>query len=126
MGETITYSGIRVDLDDAEEALRSRDDVVDVVAVGVPDNYLGTALQLYVVLSEDAVPDNARRKSLLADVAERLDGVKPRALRFVTAIPHRANGTAARDIVAAVVMGDDVNPSGVDDPNAIDALRSAR
>jgi acyl-coenzyme A synthetase/AMP-(fatty) acid ligase len=126
MGETISYAGVTVDLDAAENALRARDDVADVVAVGVSDNFLGKALQLYVVLGSDATADNDRRKSLIADVADHLDGTKPRALRFVTAIPHRADGSPARDVVAAVVMGDDVDPASVTDASAIDAIRAAR
>jgi acyl-coenzyme A synthetase/AMP-(fatty) acid ligase len=126
VGDTISYAGVTVDLDAAEDALRTRDDVADVVAVGVTDSFLGKALQLYVVLGSDATPDNDRRKSLMADVAEHLDGAKPRALRFVTAIPHRADGSPARDVVAAVVMGDDVDPATVTDASAIDAIRNAR
>ena len=126
MGETISYAGVTVDLDAAENALRARDDVADVVAVGVSDNFLGKALQLYVVLGSNATADNDRRKSLIADVADHLDGTKPRALRFVTAIPHRADGSPARDVVAAVVMGDDVDPASVTDASAIDAIRAAR
>jgi acyl-coenzyme A synthetase/AMP-(fatty) acid ligase len=126
MGDTITYAGVVVDLDDAEASLRERDDVADVVAVGVSDNYVGKALQLYVVLAPDATPDNDRRKSLIADVAGRLDGNKPRALRFVTAIPRRADGSPAREVVAAVVMGDDVDATSVTDPATIEAIRAAR
>jgi acyl-coenzyme A synthetase/AMP-(fatty) acid ligase len=126
MGDTITFGGVTIDLDAAEDALRARDDVAEVVAVGVPDNFLGKALQLYVVLAGDATPDNDRRKSLIADVAAHLDGTKPRALRFVTAIPHRADGTPARDVVAAVVTGDDVDATAVTDASAVDAIRAAR
>ena len=126
MGETISCAGVTVDLDAAENALRARDDVADVVAVGVSDNFLGKALQLYVVLGSNATADNDRRKSLIADVADHLDGTKPRALRFVTAIPHRADGTPARDVVAAVVMGDDVDATAVTDASAVDAIRAAR
>ena len=122
MGETIVYSGVTIDLDVAEDALRSRDDVVDAVAVGVSDNFLGKALQVYVVLAPGVKPDNDCRKAMLADVGGRIGGVKPRALRFVTAIPHRTDGSAAHDVVAAVVMGDDVDASDIDDPASIDAI----
>jgi len=126
MGDTITYAGVVVDLDTAEESLRARADVADVVAVGVSDNFVGKALQLYVVLAADAAPNNDTRKSLIADVSDHLDGTKPRALRFVTAIPRHADGSPARDVVAAVVMGDDVDPASVTDASAVDAIRNAR
>jgi acyl-coenzyme A synthetase/AMP-(fatty) acid ligase len=126
MADTISLAGVTVDLDAAEAALRTREDVADVVAVGVSDNFLGKALQLYVVLASDATADNDRRTSLIADVAEHLDGTKPRALRFVTAIPRRVDGAPARDVVAAIVMGDDVDSASVTDASAIDAILAAR
>ena len=126
MGDTITYAGVVVDLDRAEASLRSCPDVAEVIAVGVSDNYVGKALQLYVVLAAGAVSNNDTRRSLIADVADGLEGTKPRALRFVTAIPHRADGSPARDIVAAIVMGDDVDPASVTDPSAVDAIRDDR
>jgi hypothetical protein len=44
----------------------------------------------------------------------------------VTAIPRRADGSPAREVVAAVVMGDDVDATSVTDPATIEAIRAAR
>ena len=126
MSDIINYSGVLVDLDVAEEALRQRDDVSDVVAVGVADNYLGQALNLYVVPGAGMTPSNTFRSELIGVVADRFDGLKPRNLRFVTRLPQTADGRPSREIVTAVVMGEIGDLHDFPDSEAVEAVRNAR
>jgi acyl-coenzyme A synthetase/AMP-(fatty) acid ligase len=49
--ESITFSGRTIELASAEAVVLERDDVVDAVAIGVDDAFLGQALALLVVVS---------------------------------------------------------------------------
>jgi acetyl-CoA synthetase len=119
MSDAITSSGVVVSLDDAEAALRSLPSVREAVAVGLKDNFLGHALQLYVVLADNVPPSNDLRAELLTVVTDRLGGFRPRGLRFAARLPHGPDGQPARAAIAAVACGEDADPSTVDDASAL-------
>jgi acetyl-CoA synthetase len=126
VSDTIDFAGVLVDLEVAEGALTTRADVREAVAVGVTDNYLGQALQLYVVLEEGIVPSNELRTELLTAVADRLDGLRPRQLRFADRLPHGEDGRPARAAIRGVVMDEPFDASAIDDVAALEAIRRAR
>jgi acetyl-CoA synthetase len=121
---TISSSGVLVDLDAAEAALLARAEVTSVAAVGIPDNYIGQALQLYVVLREGVAPSYDVRKTLTSVVAEAV-GLRPRSLRFATAIPLDGDGRPAREVIEAVVLGRPTDGLDFDASTSLDAIANA-
>jgi acetyl-CoA synthetase len=126
VSDTIVFGGVVVPLEAAEAALTCRDDVAQAVAFGATDNFLGQALHIYVVLEAGTAQSNDLRSELLSAVADELNGVRPRGLRFVDRIPRTTDGSPARAVISAVVNGGDIDVSSLVDPDALDAIRNAR
>jgi acetyl-CoA synthetase len=125
MSGTITFGGQAVDLAVVEAALLERPDVVEAVAVGVDDAFLGQALNVWVVTAPGVDASHRLRSELLTVVEARV-GARPRSLRFAEQLPHTADGRPARAVIAAMVNGAPLaGLEGADDP-ALDAVRRAR
>jgi acetyl-CoA synthetase len=126
MAETITSSGIEIDLAAAEAGLLAHPLVLEAVAIGLKDNFIGQALQIYVVLADGVSPSNDLRSELQSVVADHLDGFRPRGLRFAARLPHGADGQPARVAITAVANGRDADDSGLDDPTSLAEIAAAR
>jgi acetyl-CoA synthetase len=125
--DTIKVAGKRLGPAEVETALVSHPAVVEAAAVGVPDDVKGEVVWGFVVLAPAYEPSETLRGELTQLVVERLgSSFKPAAVRFTESLPKTRSAKVLRRAIRAVVTG---NPpgdlSGLEDPNALDAIASA-
>jgi acetyl-CoA synthetase len=93
----------------------------------VPDDVKGEALWAYVVVASDVRADDALRDELRALVVEHLGpSFRPAQIRFTTALPKTRSAKILRRAIRSVVTGAPPGDlSGLEDPNALDAIAAA-
>jgi bile acid-coenzyme A ligase len=92
--DLINVGGEKVDPNEVEAALLDHPDVLDVVALGVPHDTLGSVIGVRVVLRPSST---VHRVDLAAHCGRRLAGYKiPKQFTFVEAIPRSASGKIQR------------------------------
>jgi acetyl-CoA synthetase len=125
--DTIKVAGKRLGPAEVETALVAHPAVVEAAAVGVPDALKGEVVWGFVVLAPDREPSDTLRAELVQLVAARLgSSFRPAAIKFTAALPKTRSAKVLRRAIRAVVTGD--NPgdmSGLEDPNALDAIATA-
>ncbi len=96
--DMIIRGGYNVYAIDVEAVLYEHPAVLEAAVVGVPHDVLGEDIAAYVVLRDDTT---LTAEELLAHCAERLaDYKRPRAVRFLPALPRNATGKVLkRDLV---------------------------
>jgi acetyl-CoA synthetase len=126
--DTIKVAGKRLGPAEVETALVSHPAVVEAAAVGVPDEVKGEVVWAFVVLAPGTEPTDALRDELAALVAHHLgSSFRPAAVRFTTALPKTRSAKVLRRAIRAVVTGNAPGDlSGLEDPNALDAIATAR
>src|SRR5262249_39567454 len=86
--------GEKVDPNEVEAALLDHPDVLDVVALGLPHETLGSVIGVRVVLRPSS---RVHRADLAAHCGRRLAGYKiPKQFTFVEEIPRSASGKIQR------------------------------
>ncbi|MDN7724022.1 long-chain fatty acid--CoA ligase [Burkholderia gladioli] len=91
--DMILVSGFNVYPNEVEDVVASHPGVVEVAAVGVPDEHSGEAVKLFVVKKDPALTD----QDLIAYCKERLTGYKrPRFIEFRTELPKTNVGKILR------------------------------
>jgi bile acid-coenzyme A ligase len=92
--DLINVGGEKVDPNEVEAALLDHPDVLDVVALGVPHETLGSVIGVRVVLRPSST---IRRGDLAAHCGRRLAGYKiPKQFTFVDRLPRSASGKIQR------------------------------
>lgn len=92
--DLINVGGEKVDPNEVEAALLAHPDVLDVVALGVPHDTLGSVIGVRVVLRPAST---VHRVDLAAHCGRRLAGYKiPKQFTFVDRIPRSASGKIQR------------------------------
>lgn len=126
--DTIKIAGKRLGPAEVESALVAHPAVAESAAVGVPHDLKGEALWCYVVLADGARPDDALRHELAGAVTSALGkSFKPSEVRFVSALPKTRSAKVVRRVIRAVATGGDPGDlSSLEEPGAIDALRTAQ
>ena len=125
--DTIKIAGKRLGPAEVESALVAHPAVAEAAAVGVPHELKGEALWCYVVPAAGVDADDALRAELVAVVTEALGkSFKPSAVRFADALPKTRSAKVLRRAIRATAVGKDPGDlSSLEDPAAIDAVRSA-
>jgi acetyl-CoA synthetase len=111
-----------------ESALVGHPGVAEAAAVGVPHELKGEALWCYVVPAAGVEPTDALRADLVAVVTDALGkSFKPSEVRFCSALPKTRSAKVLRRAIRAAAVGQDPGDlSSLEDPGALDAVRSAR
>jgi acetyl-CoA synthetase len=128
--DTIKIAGKRLGPAEVESVVVSHPAVVEAAAVGVPDEVKGEALWVYAVLGDDAPPAdglNELRAELVSLVADRLGrSFAPSAVHFAAALPKTRSAKVLRRAIRAAAVGADPGDlSSLEDPAAVEAVRSA-
>ncbi|MCB0962787.1 MAG: AMP-binding protein [Acidimicrobiales bacterium] len=125
--DTIKIAGKRLGPAEVESALVAHPSVAEAAAVGVPHELKGEALWCYVVPAPGVVADDALRAELVATVTDALGkSFKPSEVRFAGALPKTRSAKVLRRAIRATAVGKDPGDlSSLEDPAAIDAVRSA-
>jgi acetyl-CoA synthetase len=126
--DTIKVAGKRLGPAEVEAALGADPAVLESAAVGVPDDVKGQAVVAFVRLAEGVEESEALREWLVGRVTDALGkALKPRAVRFVDALPKTRNAKVMRRTIRAAWLGDDLgNVTALEDDTAVEAVRNAR
>ncbi|SNZ04922.1 acetyl-CoA synthetase [Natronoarchaeum philippinense] len=125
--DAINVAGRKVGPAEVEGALIDHDAVNRAAAVGVPDETTGQAVVAYVVLEPDADATEDRRVELREHVGAELGKpFMPREVLFVDEFPKTQSGKIIRRAIAAAYAGEDPGDlSSIENPEALEAIRSA-
>ncbi len=125
--DTIKIAGKRLGPAEVETILNAHPAVAESAAIGVPDEKKGEALVAFCVLATGADPTDELRRELTDRVTRALGKpLKPRAIKFCSALPKTRNAKVMRRVIRAAFLGQ--NPgdvSSLEDPATIDAIVDA-
>jgi acetyl-CoA synthetase len=125
--DTLKIAGKRLGPAEVESALAWHPAVAESAAVGVPDELKGEAIWCFVVLTLDAQPSGALADELKGVVTEHLGkSFKPSRVVFVRDLPKTRSAKIVRRALRATILGEDAGDlSSLEDPAALDRIRSA-
>jgi acetyl-CoA synthetase len=126
--DALNVAGRKVGPAEVEGALLDHDAVNQAAAVGVPDDTTGTAVVTYVVLESGVEGSEELREALTAQVGEELGKpFRPREVLFVDEFPKTQSGKIIRRAIESVYRGEGLGDmSSIENPSALDEIRSAR
>jgi acetyl-CoA synthetase len=126
--DTIKVAGKRLGPAEVETALVAHPAVVEAAAIGMPDDVKGEVVWGFVVLAPGTDATPALRAELSDLVARRLgSSFRPAAIRFTAQLPKTRSAKVLRRAIRAVATGAPPGDlSGLEDPNALDAIATAR
>jgi acetyl-CoA synthetase len=126
--DTIKIAGKRLGPAEVESVLVEHPAVLEAAAIGVPDAMKGQALVCFCVLGPGHTPGDGLVGELKALVADRLGKpLRPEAIVFVADLPKTRNAKVMRRVIRAAYLGDAPGDlSALENPQAVDAIRSAR
>lgn len=125
--DTIKVAGKRVGPAEVEAVLNSHPAVVESAAVGVPHEIKGQEVVAFCVLAEGVAAGEELRAELTERVALALGKpLKPREIRFASALPKTRNAKLMRRIIRAAYLDEDPgDTSSLEDPGTVEAIRNA-
>ncbi|RQG99430.1 AMP-binding protein [Natrarchaeobius oligotrophus] len=126
--DALNVAGRKVGPAEVEGAAMEHDDVNQAAAIGVPDETIGTAVVLYVVLEPGADESDRLRDEIRAVVGdEQGKPFRPREVLFVDQFPKTQSGKIVRRAIQTAYTGDDPGDiSSIENPDALDAIEEAR
>jgi acetyl-CoA synthetase len=126
--DTIKVAGKRLGPAEVEAILNAHPKVVESAAIGVPHEVKGQEVVAFCVLASGAEPGEELRAELTANIVDALGKpLKPREVRFTTALPKTRNAKVMRRLIRAAYLGDDLGDvSSLEVPETLDAIRQSR
>ena len=123
--DTMNVAGKRLGPAEVESVLTLHPDVAESAVIGVPDEVKGEAIWCLVVAKGEPPEDLPRQLSDL--VAEHLGkAFKPSRVLVVPELPRTRSAKILRRAIRATVIGDDPGDlSSLENPSALEAIRSA-
>jgi len=125
--DTIKVAGKRLGPAEVEAILNAHEAVAESAAIGVPHEVKGEEVVAFVVLKPGVSPSEELRQELMERVVAALGKpLKPREIRFTTALPKTRNAKIMRRVIRAAYLGQDPGDvSSLEDPAAVEAIRQA-
>lgn len=125
--DTIKVAGKRLGPAELEAILNAESTVTESAAIGVPHDVKGEEVVVFVVLREDVTPSDQLRQSLIDRITNELGKpLRPREVKFVSALPKTRNAKVMRRLIRATYLGSEPGDvSSLEDPMTIEAIRSA-
>jgi acetyl-CoA synthetase len=126
--DTIKVAGKRVGPAEVEAILCSHPAVTLAAAIGAPDEVKGEEIVCFCTLAPGREPSEELRSELMALVVEELGKpLKPREIRFASALPRTRNAKIMHRVIRAAYLGKDAGDvSSLEDPAAVEAVKNAR
>ncbi|MFM8981188.1 MAG: AMP-binding protein [Planctomycetia bacterium] len=126
--DTIKVAGKRTGPAEVEAAVIGHPAASEAAAIGVPDELKGEALVVFVVPKAGVREDEALRAQLAEAIATALGKtLRPKALRFVDALPKTRSGKILRRAIRAVWLGEMPGDLGtLDNPAALEGVARSR
>ena len=130
--DVINVAGHRLGTREIEEAVQAHAGIAEVAVVGVADAIKGQVPMAFAVVRDPArvaTPEAAAalRKEVLATVDRELGAIgRPGEVHFVSALPKTRSGKLLRRSIQALAEGRDPGDlTTIEDPSALDQIRSA-
>lgn len=125
--DTIKIGGKRLGPAEVESVLVDHPAVSEAAAIGVPDPIKGEALICFCVLRPGVAPGEKLREELQQRVADQLGKpLKPSVLKFLSDLPKTRNAKVMRRVIRAAYLSlEPGDLSGLENPQALDAVRNA-
>lgn len=130
--DVINVAGHRLGTREIEEAISGHDEVAEAAAIGVKDEYKGQVVVAYVIAKDGESVASEEGQSAFAEsvkgiVTDRIGAIaRPSEVRFVGALPKTRSGKLLRRGIQAVAEDRDPGDlSTLEDPSALDDIRSA-
>jgi acetyl-CoA synthetase len=126
--DTVNIAGKRVGPAEFESALLEHQAVIEAAAVGVPHELKGETVWCYAVLKPQFDPSEGLRQALFETVTDIMGkAFKPGKIQFVNTLPKTRSAKIVRRAVRAAALGEDLGDlSSLENPQALDDIRSAR
>ncbi len=124
--DTMNVAGKRLGPVEVESALAFHPAVAESAAVGVPHEVKGEAIWCFVVAKPGSEPGDALAGELASTVAAHLGkAFTPERVVFVDELPRTRSAKILRRAIRATVAGEDPGDlSSLENPSALDAIRS--
>jgi acetyl-CoA synthetase len=124
--DTLKVAGKRVGPAEVESAAVGHPAVLEAAAIGVPHDIKGEAIVVLCVLRPGEVDDDGLRDAVARHVADDLGKpLKPEVVAVVRALPKTRSGKVMRRVIRAAWLGlDPGDLSALDDPAAVDSIRT--
>ena len=125
--DTIKVAGKRLGPAEVEAVLNAHEGVSESAAIGVPDEMKGETLIVFCVLNPGVHGSEKLRSELVQMVTDALGKpLKPREIKYCTALPKTRNAKVMRRVIRAAYLGQDPGDlSSLEDPAAIAAIVAA-
>ena len=126
--DTIKVAGKRVGPAEVEAAIVAHPQASEAAAIGVPDALKGEAIVAFVVLKPGVPESEALREALSKAVEADLGKtLRPKALKFVDALPKTRSAKIVRGAIRRRFLGEPPGDlASVENPDALDAIARAR
>ncbi len=126
--DTIKVAGKRVGPAEVEAAVVGHPDASEAAAIGVPDPVKGEEIVVFVVVKPGREETEALRQALSDAVARALGKVsRPKAVRFVDALPKTRSAKIVRGAIRRSWLGEPAGDlSSVENPDALSAIGRSR
>ena len=126
--DTIKVAGKRIGPAEVEAAVVSHESASEAAAIGVPDAVKGEAIVVFVVLKPGRVESEPLREALSDAVATSLGKTsRPKAVRFVDALPKTRSAKIVRAAIRRRFLGEPAGDlASIENPDALDAVARAR
>jgi acetyl-CoA synthetase len=126
--DTLKVAGKRVGPAEVESAAVGHPAVLEAAAIGIPHEVKGEVIVVLCVLRPGERDDPALQASIAKRVADELGKpLRPSAVACVRALPKTRSGKVMRRVIRAAWLGQDPGDvTALDDPAALEAIRSAR
>ncbi len=130
--DVINVAGHRLGTREIEESISGHDAIAETAVVGVADQLKGqVAIAFAIVRNPALIECEADRMKLEGEVMATVDRslgalARPARVHFVSALPKTRSGKMLRRAIQAVCEGRDPGDlTTIEDPNALDQIRSA-
>ncbi|RMG67423.1 MAG: AMP-dependent synthetase, partial [Calditrichaeota bacterium] len=126
--DTIKVAGKRLGPAEVEAIVNAHPAVAESAAIGVPHPVKDNEVVVFAVLRPGQKPTEALRQELMAQITAQLGKpLKPREIKFVTALPKTRNAKIMRRVIRAVYLGEEPGDvSSLEDPSTLEAIRQAQ
>lgn len=126
--DTIKIAGKRLGPAEVESIVNAHAAVAESAAIAVPHPVKDNEVVVFCVLSEGIKPDERLREELMnLIIAELGKPLKPKAIKFTTALPKTRNAKVMRRVIRAAFLGEDPGDvSSLEHPETVDAIRNAK
>lgn len=126
--DTIKIAGKRLGPAEVESIIVEHPEIVEAVAIGVPDEIKGSQLVLFCVPAPGCSPDERLSLEIRARITRAMGkALAPKAVVFLSDLPKTRNGKVMRRMIRSVYLGiDPGDASALVNPQVLEEVRRAR